>query len=233
MADQTLTAADGHTFSAYRAGPDGSPKGAVVVIQEVFGVNAHIRDVVDRFAAAGYLALAPAIFDRIERGVELDYNAEGIEKGRALAWQQLTIPDALSDITAAAEALSTEVGVADHVAAVGFCFGGMLSAAMATRAPDHLGAAVAYYPSRAAELLTDDDQIHVPLLIHLGGADANVTPEQGDVLAARWPSAEVISHPGADHGFHCDPRASYHAEAAAAAWTRTIDFLDEHLVPAR
>lgn len=228
MADFSLTAADGHTFSTYRAEPGTEPVGAVVVIQEIFGVNRHIRDVTDRFAAAGFLAFAPALFDRVERGVELDYDADGMAKGRSIAWEQLSVDDALVDLTATAEALGESVGPA-KVATVGFCYGGMLSAAMACRAAESIGAAVAYYPSRAAELLTDADQAQRPLLIHLGEEDGNVTPEQGDTLAARWPDAEVVRHAGADHGFNCDLRASHHPAAAAAAWERTVTFLHDHL----
>lgn len=229
MTDITLTAADRHQLSAHRAEPSAPPIGGVVVIQEVFGVNAHIRDVADRFAAAGYLAVAPALFDRTEPGIELDYDRDGMDKGRSLAWEQLNIDQALTDLTAAADHLAEQLGGAERVATVGFCFGGMLSAAMACRRGDHLGAAVAYYPSRAAELLTDDDQLQRPLLIHLGEADGNVTPEQGDTLAARWPTVEIQRHAGADHGFNCDRRASHHPQAAAAAWNRTLAFLAEHL----
>ena len=231
MADISLTTPDGHTLSAHRAEPEGSPLGGVVVIQEIFGVNAHIRDVADRFAAAGYLALAPALFDRIEAGVELDYDGDGMTKGRSMAWEQLSIDDALADLTTTADALADQVGGGERVGAVGFCFGGMLAAAMASRTPDHLAAAVGYYPSRAAELLTDADQLGRPLLLHLGGADQNVTPEQGDTLAVRWPSAEIHRYPGADHGFNCDRRASHHPDAAAAAWDRTLSFFAEHLAP--
>lgn len=229
MADITLTSADRHQLSAHRAEPSDPPIGGVVVIQEIFGVNVHIRDVADRFAEAGYLAVAPALFDRVETGVELDYDGDGMAKGRSLAWEQLSLDQALADVTAAADHLAAELGGPARVATVGFCYGGMLSAAMACRGGAHLGAAVAYYPSRAAELLTDDDQPQRPLLIHLGEADGNVTPEQGDTLAARWPTAEIQRHAGADHGFNCDRRASYHPQAAAAAWERTLAFLAEHL----
>lgn len=229
MADITRTAADGHTFSAHRAEPEGTPLGGVVVIQEIFGVNGHIRDVADRFAAAGYLALAPALFDRVETGVELDYDVEGMTKGRSIAWEQLSTDHALADLVATADALADELGGPGRVGAVGFCFGGMLAAAMACRTPEHLGAAVAYYPSRAAELLTDDDQLGRPLQIHLGGDDGNVTPEQGETLAHRWATADVHSYDGADHGFNCDRRASHHPEASALAWERTLAFLATNL----
>lgn len=227
MADIELTAADGHTFTAHRADPVGDPLGGVVVIQEIFGVNEHIRAVADRFAAAGFVAVAPALFDRVERGVELSYDLEGMEKGRGIAWE-MAIEPPLADLTAAADALAHELGGPARVGAVGFCYGGMLAAALTSRAPEHLAAAVAYYPSRAAQLLTDD-QIERPLMIHLGDADQGVTPDDGRTLAARWPTATIHRYEGAGHGFNCDLRDGYHAAASTQAWARTVAFLGEQL----
>lgn len=110
MANIELTAADGHRFSAYRADPDGPPRGGVVVIQEIFGVNVHIRAVTDRFAAAGFVAVAPALFDRIEPGVELSYDDAGMGRGYALAWEQLDVDDAVADLAATAANLADELG---------------------------------------------------------------------------------------------------------------------------
>lgn len=228
MADIDLTAADGHTFAAYRADPDGPPKGGIVVIQEIFGVNEHIRAVVDRYAAAGYLAVAPALFDRVERGVQLAYDADGVTRGRDIAWAQPTLDPALADLTATADALAVELGGAQHVGAVGFCYGGMLAAAFTSRASDHLAAAVAYYPSQAAQLLTED-HIHRPLLIHLGNDDQGVRPADGDALAERWPTAVIHRYDGAGHGFNCDLRPGFHAEASALAWERTLTFFGNQL----
>ena len=228
MADIELIAADGHTFTAHRADPEGEPLGGVVVVQEIFGVNEHIRSVADRLAAAGFVAVAPALFDRVERGVELGYDADGMKRGQAIAWEQLPIESALADLTATADALAAEVGGARRVGVVGFCYGGMLAAALASRASGHLAAAVGYYPSRAAQLLTDD-QVHVPLMIHLGNEDPGVTPADGDALAERWPTAEVHRYDGAGHGFNCDLRESYDAAASDQAFDRTVTFLSEHL----
>lgn len=227
MADIELTATDGHTFTAHRADPPGEPLGGVVVIQEIFGVNEHIRAVADRFAAAGFVAVAPALFDRVERGVELGYDSEGMAKGRGMAWE-LPIEPPLADLAATADALAHELGGPARVGVVGFCYGGMLSAALASRAPEHLAAAVAYYPSRAAQLLTDD-RIECPLMIHLGDEDQGVTVADGQALAKRWPTAEVHRYEGAGHGFNCDLRAGYHAHASARAWDRTVAFLTGHL----
>jgi len=217
-----LTAEDGHVLSAHRSDPDGSPAGAVVVVQEIFGVNDHIRSVTDRFADAGFLAVAPALFDRVQRGAELAYDADGAEAGKDLAWN-LPMDHPLTDLTATAGLLAQEVGGAANVATVGFGYGGMLSAAMASRRARHLGAAVAYYPSMAAQLLVKD-QPHIPLLIHLGALDPRVTPADGAALATRWPEAELHAYP-AGHGFTCELRGDHHPEASALAWERTVAFL--------
>lgn len=228
MADLTLIAADGTAFSAYRADPLGAPRGGVVVIQEIFGVNAHIRDVTDQYAAAGFVAVAPALFDRVETGVELAYDQDGMVRGQAIAWNTLTIEDALADVRATADALAAELGGAGHVGLVGYCYGGMLAAAAASRASDHVAAAVAYYPSRSAQLLVDD-RPGVPLLVHLGTEDQGITPEDGRTLEARWPTATFHRYEGAGHGFNCDQRAGFHAEASALAFDRTVAFLADHL----
>ena len=222
MTDIELTATDGHVLTAHRSEPTGTPIGGVVVIQEIFGVNAHIRSVADRFAAAGFLALAPALFDRTRRGVELAYDAEGTEVGRDLAWKA-PIDVAILDLEAATDALAGELGGPARVGATGFCYGGMLAAALASRSASHLAASVAYYPSMAAQLLVDD-RPDIPLLVHLGDTDARVTPEDGAALAERWPSAEFHRYP-AGHGFNCEHRADYSAEASELAWERTIAFL--------
>ena len=226
MATIELTAEDGHVLTAHRSDPIGTPQGAVVVIQEIFGVNDHIRSVTDRFADAGFVAVAPALFDRVQPGTELAYDAPGAEAGKDLAWN-LPMDHPLTDITAAADLLAAEVGGAANVGAVGFCYGGMLSAAMASRRARHLGAAVAYYPSMAAQLLVKD-QPHIPLLVHLGELDPRVTPADGEALAARWPEASFHTYQ-AGHGFNCELRDDHHPEASALAWERTIAFLHAHL----
>lgn len=226
MATIEITAPDGHVLSAHRSDPEGTPVGGVVVIQEIFGVNDHIRSVTDRFAEAGFVAVAPALFDRVERGAELTYDAPGAEAGKDLAWN-LPMEQPLTDLAATADLLADEVGGPDAVGAVGFCYGGMLSAAMASRRARHLGAAVAYYPSMAAQLLVKD-QPHIPLLVHLGELDSRVTPDDGAALAARWPEAVFHAYP-AGHGFNCELRDDHHPEASAEAWERTIAFLRAHL----
>ncbi len=226
MATIELTAEDGHVLTAHRSDPTGPPLGGVVVIQEIFGVNDHIRSVADRIAASGFTAIAPALFDRVRPGLELAYDPAGTEVGKDLAWN-LPVEQVLSDLTAATDLLSGEVGGPAAVGSVGFCYGGMLSAALASRRARHLGAAVAYYPSMAAQLLVKD-QPHVPLLVHLGELDTRVTPADGEELAARWPEAVFHSYP-AGHGFNCDLRPGYDAASSAQAWERTIAFLQANL----
>jgi carboxymethylenebutenolidase len=227
MPDIELTSPDGHTFAAYRADyAEGPPRGGVVVIQEIFGVNGHIRSVTDRLAEAGFVAVAPALFDRVERGAELGYDDEGMAKGRALAWDT-PLDGPITDLTATADALAAELGGPRRVGAVGFCYGGMLAAAIASRSADHLGAAVAYYPSMAAQLLVDDVP-GVPLQVHLGDLDQRVTVADGQALESRWPTAEFHRY-DAGHGFNCDQRPAFDRDAAARAWRRTLAFLDAHL----
>lgn len=229
MSSIDITAADGHVLSGYRAAPEGEPRGGIVVIQEIFGVNHHIRRVADDVAAAGYLAIAPALFDRARRGVELGYDAEGVEVGRDLAWN-LPIPDTLADLVATADLLAAEVGGNGNVGAVGFCYGGMLSAALASREGRHLAASVAYYPSMAAQLL-QQDQPQIPLLVHLGDLDQRVTPDDGRALAQRWADATFHRYAEAGHGFHCELRDDYHEGSADLAWQRTLDFFAANLAP--
>jgi carboxymethylenebutenolidase len=226
MTDIEITAADGHVLTAHRADPEGEPRGGVVVIQEIFGVNDHIRSVAERFAAEGFVAVAPALFDRSRRGVELDYDLEGLETGRDLAWNA-PIDVAITDLEAAADLVAGELGGARRVGATGFCYGGMLAAALASRAPEHLAASVAYYPSMAAQLL-EGDAPRIPLLVHLGDTDQRVTVADGQVLEARWPDA-TFHHYDAGHGFNCDRRADFDAAASELAWTRTVAFLAGHL----
>jgi carboxymethylenebutenolidase len=184
--------------------------------------------VCDRAAASGFVAVAPALFDRTRRGVELDYDAEGVREGRDLAWN-MPEADAIADLTAAAAHLAARLGGPARVGAVGFCYGGMMAAAMASRASPHLAAGVAYYPSMAAQLMVAD-QPHVPLLVHLGDLDTRVTPEDGAVLRTRWPDATFYRY-RAGHGFNCDRRADFDQASSDLAWERTVAFFDEHLDP--
>lgn len=205
-------------IGAYRADPLGAPKGGIVVIQEIFGVNAHIRSVVDRFAALGYVAIAPALFDRLETGVELGYDEAGVQKGKALV-TELGIDRPLEDIAAAAEAIES----AGHIGVVGYCWGGSVAYLAAAR----IGLpAVSYYGSRTTAFL--DEKPTAPLMFHFGERDHSISAEAIAKHRAVLPNAAIYIYP-ADHGFNCDARSAYDAPSAALALQRTLAFFDEQL----
>lgn len=204
---------------AWRTEPTAPSRGAVVVIQEIFGVNAHIRSVTERFAAAGFVALAPALFDPVESGVELDYDARGIARGRELT-AALGFDRAVALVEAAADVLQGE-GL--RTGATGFCWGGTLALLANTR----LGLpAVSYYGGRSVPFL--DEPLRAPMLFHFGERDSIITAEHVAAHRAKYPGATVHVYP-AGHGFNCEVRADYDPDSAALAWQRTIDFLSENL----
>lgn len=206
-------------IGAWRADPVGTGKGAVVVLQEIFGVNAHIRSVAERLAEAGFTALAPALFDPVERGVELDYDAAGIERGRTLV-ATLGLERAMDCAAAAAELLQAE-GL--RTGAVGFCYGGTLAFLCNTR----LGLpAVGYYGSRSVAFL--DEPLRAPMMFHFGEHDASIPPAAVQAHREKLPQAHIHVY-DAGHGFNCDQRHDYVPEAAAAAWPRTLEFLEDSL----
>lgn len=215
-----LTASDGHEFAAYRADPDATPKGALVVIQEIFGVNAHIRSVCDGFAAEGYVAVAPALFDRIERGVELGYDEADRERGRAIRGQ-IDWDDALKDVAAAADA----VRAAGRAGVVGYCYGGSVAWLAATRLD--FDAAVSYYGANVAEFA--DEKPNCPVIMHIGDQDASIPADKIEVIKAAQPDIPVYIYEGAGHGFNCDARDSFNELAATIARQRTINFLNRYI----
>jgi carboxymethylenebutenolidase len=216
---ETLMARDGHEFSAYLARAAGTPRGAVVVLQEIFGVNAHIRAVVEQYADAGFLAIAPALFDRIGRNLELGYAPKDMEQGTGYRLQ-VDEGKALLDIGAAINV----VRHAGRVALVGYCWGGQLTWIGAAALP--VNAAVGYYTSRVWEKL--DRVPACPILLHYGERDQNIPLARIEEVRAACPQAQVHIY-AADHGFNCDARASYDAPSAALAWQRTQDFLRQHI----
>jgi carboxymethylenebutenolidase len=219
-----LTSADGFTLSAYRADPEGSARGGVVVVQEIFGVNEHIRSVTDRYAAAGYLAIAPAIFDRVETGVELGYEAADIEAGRDIARGKLDFSDVLADVAAAGRA-AAEAG---KVGIVGYCFGGLVVAAAAIDHGDVFAAASSYYGGGTVGLV--DRTPVVPMQMHFGERDHAIPMEDVEKIRAAWADTgtDIYTY-DAEHGFNCDHRASFAAVPAAIAQARTYRFFDQHL----
>jgi carboxymethylenebutenolidase len=212
-----LTAADGHRLSAYAAGTTGP---ALVVVQEAFGVNHHIRNVCERFAEAGFRTVAPALFDRLERGVDMDYSAASVARYRKLR-PQISVPAVLMDLAAAADHLG-----APKTGIVGYCFGGTVSWWAATRGT-RFAAASCWYGGEIAA--SKDATPHCPVQMHFGALDAHITPGDVDAIRAAQPAVEVFVYAHADHGFGCDERASYHEPSYRLAQQRTVDFLRANL----
>lgn len=216
-----LRATDGFALGAYRALPPAEPRGAVVVIQEIFGVNDHIRQVADGYAAEGYAAIAPQIFDRVERDVELGYDEPDMARGIELAFQKLDHALTLLDLQAAVDAAAAH----GPVGVVGYCFGGLLTWRAASDL-DGVKAAVAYYGGGIAREL--ERRPRCPVMMHFGEKDAHIPLSDVDAIKAAQPDVRVFVYP-ADHGFNCDQRGSYHAESAELARRRTLEFFAEHL----
>src|SRR5215468_4804698 len=214
-----LTASDGHQFDGYFAMPSGTPRGGLVVIQEIFGVNRHMRSVTDRFAADGYVALAPALFDRVERNVDLGYDEAGYTKGRTVR-QRVTYDQAMRD-TAAAVAHLQRFG---KVGIVGYCWGGNIAWLAACRLP--VAAAVGYYGGDVANLLNETPK--APVMLHFGEKDQHIPASAVDRVRAAVPKAPIHTYP-AGHGFNCDERKDYDAASADLARERTLAFFAEHV----
>ena len=205
-------------IAAWKAFPTAAPRGALVVIQEIFGVNAHIRSVADGFAEEGYAVLAPALFDVLEHGVELGYDAEGIAKGRDLI-TRLGLEKALDMTASAADALAGQ----GKVGTVGYCWGGTVALLAALR----LGLpSASYYGARNAPFLTETP--NAPVIFHFGERDASIPPEMVEKHRQLLPQMPLYVYP-AGHGFNCDVRADFEPKSAALARTRTLAFFDERL----
>jgi carboxymethylenebutenolidase len=213
-----LTASDGHELDAYEVHPDGA-SASIVIVQEIFGVNAHIRSVVDRYASFGYRAIAPALFDRGERGVELGYDDAGRARGIELV-MPIAFDAALLDVAAAVDHVS-ETG---PVAVIGYCFGGSIAWIAACDLP--IAAAVGYYGGQIHAMV--DRQPKVPTMLHFGELDHGIPLDQVSAIAAAHPEVPVHVYEGADHGFNCDARATHDARSAAIALGRTLEFLADH-----
>ncbi len=221
----TLTAADGFTFSAYVAEPAGAPKGAIVVLQEIFGVNSHIRGVADRYAAAGYLAIAPSTFDRAQRDVQLGYTAEDMTEGMRLkaAIEALPAPGVLQDIQAAVD----HAARAGKVGIVGYCWGGLLVWRAAEQVQG-LSAAVAYYGGGMTFGVEPAREPAVPTMAHFGDQDKHITLDSVKAFEQAHPEVEVHLY-AADHGFNCEQRGAYNAGAAATALERSLYHFGKHV----
>ena len=218
----TLTAGDGHELGAYLARPDGPAKAGLLVCQEIFGVNAHMRDVADVFAGEGYLTIAPALFDRLERDVELGYGDDDTARGRALrtalAWE-----DVMLDVGAAAEEVRTGAGPGG-VGVVGYCWGGSVAWLAACRLP--VQAAVSYYGGQVHEHRAETPAC--PVQFHFGERDPIIPGDHVSEIAALHPEIPLYTY-DAGHGFDCTPRPDYDPAAAALARERSLAFLAQHL----
>ena len=215
-----LTASDGHRLAAYRADPPGKPRGGIVVIQEIFGVNSHIKSLADGFAADGYLAIAPAMFDRVQKNFDVGYSPPDIEKGRELR-AKITVDMAMKDAEAAVKAAAS----AGKVGIVGYCWGGFVAWMASARIPG-LAAAVPYYGGGILD--NDDIQPKVPVMGHFGEKDSMIPVDGVKGLAEKHKKQQIFIYP-ADHGFNCDQRGSYHAPSAKQARERTLEFFRKHV----
>lgn len=217
----SLTTTDKHNLGAYRADPAGKPKGGIVVVQEIFGVNHHIRAVCDRLAALGYVAIAPAIFDRFVRDFESGYTPDEIAHARShignLDWDKLIL-----DLAAA----QADIKDAGPLGVVGFCLGGTAAFLAACRLPG-FSAAVSFYGGTIVKFA--DEKPRCPMQMHFGQKDEGIPMKVVEDIKAKQPQAEIYVYPGAPHGFYCDERASYRKEAGDLAWSRTQEFFTKHL----
>lgn len=214
-----LKAADGHMFDVYQAMPEGTPKGAILVIQEIFGVNAHIREVADGYAAKGYAVMAPALYDRAEKNFEVGYTPEDIAKGRDTR-AKVDWADSVKDLAATAEALSAY----GKVGSVGYCYGGSCSWLVATRVG--VAASVCYYGGQI--IMFKDEKPKNPVMMHFGENDHGIPMTDVETIRKGHPDAQVFVYP-AGHGFNCDHRGDYNAECAAEAKARSLAFFAEHV----
>ena len=215
-----LTAADGHKFSAYRAEPAGKPRGGLIVIMEIFGVNSHIRGVADGYAADGYLAIAPALFDRAQRNFEIGYTQQDIEVGRGLM-QKMKLEDAVKDVASTLN----EARSAGKTGIVGYCWGGTVTWKSACNVPG-LACAVAYYGGGIPGLV--GEQPRCPVMFHWGETDHSIPLDKAQAVAEAHKAQTHYFYP-AGHGFNCEQRGSYHADSANLARSRSLEFLRKHI----
>ena len=215
-----LKASDGHEFDAYVAEPAGKPRGLIVVAPEIFGANKHIRGVADGFAADGYLAIAPAFFDRVQRKYETGYTQPDIAAGVEIM-KKINLDDALKDVAAALEYGKS----AGKAGIVGYCWGGVIAWVAASRLPG-ITCSVPYYGGAVPSLT--DEKPKCPVMFQWGETDASIPLEKAKAVEAAHPECIHHFYPGG-HGFNCDERGSYHAESAKLARERTLAFFAKHL----
>ena len=214
-----ITAKDNHRFSAYISQPSGKPKAGIVIIQEIFGVNIHIKEVTDLYASKGYLCIAPSLFDRIEKNISLNYDESGVTKGRNL--KELCDKNALKDIEASISVVSS----AGKVAVIGYCWGGSLSWRIGCEA-SNLSASICYYGGDIPKL--KDLEPKCKVLTHFGELDKGIPINDVKIFEETQPDVLTYTYP-ADHGFNCDHRSQYNKTCANIALERTLKFLEQNL----
>lgn len=216
-----LTASDGYVLDAYIARPEGEPIGGLVVVQEIFGVNAHIRSVADSYARDGFLAVAPALFDRIEKHVDLKYEGEDLQKAMSFR-PKINIENALLDVEAALDYARKETD--KKTGMIGYCLGGTVAWLSATRLKTD--AAVGYYGGYIGKFAEETPR--APVMLHFGEQDAHIPKEDVDRVQAAHPEVQIYWY-DAGHGFNCDARSSYEPASAKLARERSLKFLTQHL----
>ena len=217
-----MTAADGHQLGAYVSEGGGPTRAAIVVVQEIFGVNRHIRSVVDDYAAQGFWAIAPALFDRVQKDLELSYEAADAARGMQVA-KQIGIDTALMDV-AAAIAHAVQASGHTKVGVLGYCFGGTLAWLSATRL--NCAATVCYYGGRIADYAGEAPRC--PLMLHFGARDLHIPPSEIEKIRRLHPDLPLFLY-DAGHGFNCDQRRDFDPQAAALARQRTLGFFRQYL----
>jgi len=215
-----LKASDGHTLSAWKTGPADARQG-LVVVQEIFGVNRHMRHVCETYAQQGFAVVSPALFDRAERDAELGYTQEDVQKGLALRGK-ITDAQVMLDIEAAAAALPAGI----PLGIIGYCWGGTLAWWGATRS-NSFRAAVGYYGGGIAA--TRQEVPHCPVQLHFGEEDKGIPQTDVEAIRAAQPGVEVFTYPGAGHGFSCEERPAYSPTDAMLAEQRSLGFFAQHL----
>ncbi|MGH1331764.1 MAG: dienelactone hydrolase family protein [Paracoccaceae bacterium] len=218
MTTQKITAPDGHKFSLYCAMPEVAPRGAIIVLQEIFGVNSHIRSVCDRLAQLGYVAAAPALFDRIERDYDTGYSPEEIQAGLAIM-KAFDMRAAEADLRATIDVLMAH----GPVSIMGFCLGGSLAYRMAT-IDDRVASAACYYGG-LIEGFADQAPL-CPVVLHYGAQDKSISAQNVATVRAKQPDLPIYVYP-AGHGFNCDSRGAFDPSAAAIAWARSLRMIDQ------
>jgi len=222
-----LKASDGQQLEAYITKPTGAPRGAIVVVQEIFGINQHIRATADSYAAEGYIAIAPALFDRIQPGIELSYSPEDKKKAFSL-YPELKPELSLLDIAAAFDAVR---GTGKGTAVLGFCYGGLMSWLSATRGPQHNmqpACAIGYYAGGIGSVAKENPSC--PVMLHFGADDSHIGKDQIEAARSAHPEVEIFVYPGAGHAFNREPDSeSYRPDAARIARERSLAFLKKNI----